>query len=68
VLTPDIAIHRSTFDPVDEVEDMGSFIIKKIDVSHKTNQLRQKIIEKNNKQLHKSNLAMLVKCKQLLVS
>ena len=45
---------------------MSNAVIKKLDTSHKNNIHRSKVIEKNNKMLHKSNLAMLVKCKQIL--
>lgn len=66
VMTPDISITQQATDPADDVEDMGAFIIKKLDASFKTNQNRQKIIEKNQKQTHKQHLATLVKCKQML--
>lgn len=66
VMTPDISMTQQTTDPADNVEDMGNLIIKKLEHANKQRKLRQKIIDKNNKQMHKSNLMMLIKCKQLL--
>lgn len=67
-MTPDNSLQSNDQLPEDEIEDMGLNVIKKLDTAQKQLFVRQEIIDKNNKQSHKSNLTMLVKCKQILDS
>jgi hypothetical protein len=66
VLTPDISLASQNVDLPQELASMGGAIIKKLDTSHKNSALIQEAIESYNRQLQKSNLALLVQCKQIL--